>query len=809
MVLWLDANDVNGDGLPETSSDFVSGGSNGVVSSWADRSGSGNNLAQSNITKMPAYQVANSKARISFDGTNDSLGKVFDSSNPLPSILVGNPGGTVLIAAEASSNGRILHIGSTAGTANQVIALSSTGSFEYNQGNLSPFSNFTGLTVGAFRRATGVTRGEGEFYRFGAKQTMNAANGSGYPNIQANSSSVILGNGITGSGGNAYFGGKIHEVMYFSSELTDFAVRRLEGYLAWKWGAQANLVNGHPFKTSRPQFGGSQSITLAATNLPVDAADSNKPFMSIFDQPFVLEGSFATSGLDLVYTTNNASVLTIDASGKLKPVGTGNVTVTVSQPGDTHFSAASAQTLAMKIIGKRPQTLTFAEIGETLVNQTLELNATASSGLAPTYTITAGGSIASISNVKNLSFTGTGSVTVRAVQDGNDTYAATAPIDRTFAVKRPLTLVFDNIGTKGTNDTFTANAVVRDGITGKPLTGGNAPNPNYSIVSGPASVSGSSVTTGNTSGTVVIRAIITGASFITTTAQKTFTVDASKNGQTIFLPSEQNNKGGLRDLPMSRRPIPIGKMFKSSSNLAVSVSLTNSPNNIAKIIGTGQNAVLVIAQKTNNNAQKFTGFGGADELAITLQATQTGNGSFHAAAPVERTFKIKKPGKDAFFEERRMDDRFDSKRTSFVSRMSARKGISGEKAMRLFDSDNYDSDGDGISNLMERAFGGDSLTNDSKSIMPRAIRKKDGYEYIVFSRFSDAYNSGDDRIEYIVETSRDLRTWYDTSSAEGAQLMGTPEDLGGGMERVVFRSKKIRTAAGNTRQYIRVRLKSR
>ena len=79
-------------------------------------------------------------------------------------------------------------------------------------------------------------------------------------------------------------------------------------------------------------------------------------------------------------------------------------------------------------------------------------------------------------------------MTVRAVQDGNDTYAATAPIDRTFAVKRPLTLVFDNIGTMGANQTFTANAVVRDGITGSPLTGGNAPTPNYSIVSGPASV---------------------------------------------------------------------------------------------------------------------------------------------------------------------------------------------------------------------------------------------------------------------------------------------------------------------------------
>ena len=39
--------------------------------------------------------------------------------------------------------------------------------------------------------------------------------------------------------------------------------------------------------------------------------------------------------------------------------------------------------------------------------------------------------------------------------------------------------------------------------------------------------------------------------------------------------------------------------------------------------------------------------------------------------------------------------------------------------------------------------------------------------------------------------------------------MGTPEDLGGGMERVVFRSKKTRTADGNTKQFIRVRLKTR
>ena len=85
-------------------------------------------------------------------------------------------------------------------------------------------------------------------------------------------------------------------------------------------------------------------------------------------------------------------------------------------------------------------------------------------------------------------------------------------------------------------------------------------------------------------------------------------------------------------------------------------------------------------------------------------------------------------GKNAFFQERRWDDRFESKKSAFMSRMASKKAYR-RKAVRLFDSDNYDSDGDGVSNPMERAFGGDSLSNDRKSIMPRAIRKKDGYEY--------------------------------------------------------------------------------
>ena len=143
--------------------------------------------------------------------------------------------------------------------------------------------------------------------------------------------------------------------------------------------------------------------------------------------------------------------------------------------------------------------------------------------------------------------------------------------------------------------------------------------------------------------------------------------------------------------------------------------------------------------------------------------------------------------------------------------MAAKLGISGDKANYLFDSDAYDSDGDGVSNLLERAFGGDSLSNDSRDILPKRFTKKlmlrgtmRDFEHVAFTRYKSEFNEGDDQIEYIVETSQDLRTW----DSDGAELVtGSAADLGGGMERVVYRSKVHRPTGGKL--FIRVRVKTR
>lgn len=45
---------------------------------------------------------------------------------------------------------------------------------------------------------------------------------------------------------------KIAEMCVFRSALTSTERQQMEGYLAWKWGLQANLPGGHPYASSPP-----------------------------------------------------------------------------------------------------------------------------------------------------------------------------------------------------------------------------------------------------------------------------------------------------------------------------------------------------------------------------------------------------------------------------------------------------------------------------------------------------------------------------------------------------------------------------
>jgi hypothetical protein len=804
LVLWLDGKDVNADRMPESPSNFLA---QAKVSSWSDRSGNGNSLTQANSVNHPTYE---SSGGLRFDGNSDFL----DAT--LPSLLQGNPAFTIFVVAESSQNGgRLLQLGNSNGNGYEVIGFHESGSVVYNDGNHSASQNFTtSATIGVWKKSLGNTNPGIQFSRFGSNISLTAPSNPQSINLPAHSSivssTIHLGRGYNGTS-NDYFKGIIREVLVFTKELDDYFQKRVEGYLANKWGSKASLASQHPFKVTPPTFGGSQSINLAHTNLGVDVSD-NVPFMSIFDAPFKLAGSYATSGLPITYETNSSSVLSVDSAGLLKPQGVGKVRVTLKQAGDSHFSAASNLNFNMKILGKRSQSITFGAIPDKRPGDgNFTISAASSSGLPVSYA-SSDTSIATVTSGGTVSIQANGQVTITASQPGDATYASAANVDQSFTIGDLMTISFDPIGTMGNSQSFKVRAWANDARNGALLNGTTGISIVYAIVSGPASISGNNVTTNASgSGTVVIKATVSGSTYAPGIATISFNVDSTGIGQSITF--NKDVKGGLRDMQLSRRPIILGRMATSDSNLPITFTLIDNPNKVAKIVGVGNKAQLLIAPKDGNNGEKFSGFGGSSDLTIKIRASQAGGTyggqQYHAALSVDHIVKIKKPGKSAFYEERRLDSRFDTKKAAFDTRM-ARMGKSGDKAAYLFNRDDQDSDGDGLSNLEERAFGGDSLMGDKRTARPQAIRKGDGYEYISFKRYQDAYNDGDDRIEYIVETSRDLRTWTtDSDSTNGPLQVGNAVDMGGGMEKVVYRSRQRRTDNGGKQLYIRVRVKSK
>ncbi|MDA0905828.1 MAG: hypothetical protein O2874_05865, partial [Verrucomicrobia bacterium] len=420
-----------------------------------------------------------------------------------------------------------------------------------------------------------------------------------------------------------------------------------------------------------------------------------------------------------------------------------------------------------------------------------------------------------------LTIQGAGNVTITARQPGNYAYRAAIPVPQSLFVKlvgRPLILIFDGVGTMDTNQSFKPRVTLKDGVTGKLIdrTKYTSLSVSFSVtnsVTGTTNATNSSgtINTGTSAGTFTVTASVSDSNsdtkkrYVPKTDTITVTVDSSssKTGQTIKVHDGGSGSFGLRDLPLSRKPIMIGKMFEASSGEDITFTIANDAQKIVdqtNSVLSGTDAKIVFNEMSSDGGVdgKFKGFGSGDELSFDIVASQTGNDSYHAAQSVSRTVKIKKPSKKVFFEERKADPRYEDVKAKAMNRMPA--GVSGEKALALFNSDNYDSDGDGVSNLLERAFGGDSLGNDSRSARPAPVKKNDNYEYLSFDRYNSDFQA-DMGLVYIVEESSDRRTWTSISSP----LSTT--DLGGGMERVVYRTTST-TSAGSTK-FIRVRVKAK
>lgn len=308
-----------------------------------------------------------------------------------------------------------------------------------------------------------------------------------------------------------------------------------------------------------------------------------------YGAPYTLSAT-SSSGLPVTFSLNSGPATL--SGNVLTFTGVGTVNVTASQPGNANYLAATNVPQSI-VVGKASQTITFASIPDQIFGAgPVTLNATASSGLPVAYALVSGPATLS-GNV--LTLTGVGTVKVTASQHGDANYLSTSQT-RSFKVGLAQTITFPapaNVVYPAAP--LTLNATASSGLT-----------VSYTVISGPATVSGNTVTlTGP--GTVRIEADQGGDATYARAPHVTqgFTVFAS---QTITFP------------PISNQIYPSAPLTlnaTASSGLPVTYTVLSGP------------ATVIRARVT------LTGVG-----VVRIAADQAGNTSYARAPHVTRAFTV-------------------------------------------------------------------------------------------------------------------------------------------------------------------------
>ena len=260
LALWLDADDA---------STITLNGS--TVSQWSDKSSNAIPFSQPTASSQPSYGASGlAKNTLNFDGVDD----VLDGDDVLDSVWTGAAWQIFLVAknnAADTSNGAIL-----AKVSNSPLNLRQFASYlRVNRSQLITLytpdtANYTvvnGSTVIAdsqwvFSSQAYTDTGTGssnttervEIVVDGAEQTevVNASSGS-LETIKDTESHLSIGGIIAdGTQSSGFLNGSVGEIIV-TSTITSLADRqRIEGYLAWKWGLEANLPADHPYKSTPP-----------------------------------------------------------------------------------------------------------------------------------------------------------------------------------------------------------------------------------------------------------------------------------------------------------------------------------------------------------------------------------------------------------------------------------------------------------------------------------------------------------------------------------------------------------------------------
>src|SRR6185503_14220935 len=248
----------------------------------------------------------------------------------------------------------------------------------------------------------------------------------------------------------------------------------------------------------------------------------------------------------------------------------GTCTVNADQPGNANYNAAP--TVAQSFtIAKAAQAITFGTLAGKVINEPpFAISATASSGLAVTFSSTTPGQCSVSGNTVTLIAVGT--CTIAANQAGNGNYNPAPQVTQSFPIS-PL---------------GNFSLTVFKGGTG-----------NGTVTSAPAGINcGSSCTANFTDGTVVNLSVVTspgsvfngwggacsgtGACQVTVNAAKTVTATFTQLAATITVTREGAGSGLVTSAPAG---IDCGATCAAAFNVGQAVTLTAAPNATSTFAG--------------------------------------------------------------------------------------------------------------------------------------------------------------------------------------------------------------------------------
>jgi hypothetical protein len=235
--LWLDAADVSTIILNST-----------TISQWNDKSGNIRNVSQANAALQPLYTLSglNSLNIANFDGSNDVLNGIamanFFSPTSYSAFVVGRARTIVTNTVNGYENEAFY--GDGGGYVAMYLRSSNLiGAYNYDGANRVATTAYTANTF-----VIGYAELSGSNIRIrtnGGSETITATSATG-----SLTGTLQLGRNYNS---DVYcLDGEIAEVIFTNAALSNTNRQLIEGYLAWKWGLQANLPNDHPYKNSAP-----------------------------------------------------------------------------------------------------------------------------------------------------------------------------------------------------------------------------------------------------------------------------------------------------------------------------------------------------------------------------------------------------------------------------------------------------------------------------------------------------------------------------------------------------------------------------